>query len=491
MFPKLLPFAFFWFCQFFQLVVVCAQDSAVSVLDSKKLVRATEFSDAMKELVRVSRPTVVSISSTKHIARRKAPDQRQKQLPDSFPHDLFDNEFFERFFDFEYPKGGHYQRGLGSGVIVRKEGYILTNNHVVGDADEVNVTLADKRSLPAKVVGIDRLTDLAVLKIEADPLPYSQLGDSTKTEVGEWVLAIGSPFGLDQTVTCGIISAKGRAQIGITAYEDFLQTDAAINPGNSGGPLVNLKGEIIGINTAIASGTGGYAGVGFSIPSHQARGVLESILKEGRVIRGWLGAVIQDLTPELAKSFGYDHHEGVLIDDVIPKSPAEVAGLRPGDIVTLLNRNSILNANQFRNAIAAIRPNTKADIDVMRKGKSIRLTVTVGSQEHEERIESHKSQSHDANALGLSVENLTTDLAKELGINETTGVIVSEIDSSGLANLAGIRRGDLILEIGSHPVKSLQDFQKATREIDIERGVRLQIKSDGVRRFVFLQGRRS
>lgn len=373
-------------------------------------------------------------------------------------------------------------------MIVRKDGHILTNNHVVGDADEVNVTLADKRQLPAKVVGTDQLTDLAVLKIDVEGLTAAQLGNSSTTEVGEWVIAIGSPFGLDQTVTCGIISATGRAHMGLTEYEDFLQTDAAINPGNSGGPLVNLRGEVIGINTAIASRSGSYMGVGFSIPSDQARSVLESILKDGHVTRGWLGAAIQDLTPELAKSFDSESHSGVLIDDVVPKSPADAVGLKAGDIVARFAGKVISSASQLRNAVAALPPGTKADIEIIRDGKPLRLSITLGVLDENHRIQAAPSKSNSTNALGLTVQNLTPDLATQFGIDDEKGVVVTDVEPGSLAAQAGIQSGDLILAIGRQSIETLKDFSIASRSVDLESGVRMQIKSKGVRRFVYLRG---
>jgi serine protease Do len=470
-------------------VRINAEDS-VAPADEKKLVPVLAISEAFKELVRVSRPSVVSISSIKHPSERQTQRRKERRLPEAFPRDFFDDDFIERFFDFNFgfPKGDLEQRGLGSGVIVRQDGYILTNNHVVGGADEVNVTLADKRQLPAKIVGTDKLTDLAVLKIDAAGLPTAKLGDSSQTAVGEWVLAIGCPFGLEQTVTAGIISATERTKVGITAYEDFLQTDAAINPGNSGGPLVNLRGEVIGINTAIASRTGGYMGVGFSIPSHQARVVFESILKDGSVTRGWLGAAIQDLTSDLAESFHYDRHDGVLIDDVTAKSPADKAGLRTGDIVIGFNGHPVSDANQLRNAVAAQKPNSKVDIEVIRDGKPVMLKVSVGLLKDDIRHESIYPESEPNDALGVSVDEISPELRNQFKIpNDEHGLVISGVDPGSLAANAGIRSGDLLLAVGSQSVETLKDYRKACRDLDLARGVRLQIKRDGIRRFIFLR----
>lgn len=456
--------------------------------DPKKLAPVMAVSEAFQEVVRRVRPSVVSISSIKRPIENQMPKRKERRLPEGFPQDFFDDDFMERFFDFRIPQGESEKRGLGSGVIVRQDGYILTNSHVVGGADEVNVTLADKRQLPAEIVGTDKLTDLAVLKIDARGLPTATLGDSNETEVGEWVLAIGCPFGLDQTVTAGIISATKRTQMGITAYEDFLQTDAAINPGNSGGPLVNLKGEVIGINTAIASRTGAYAGVGFSIPSHQAKVVFESILKEGSVTRGWLGAAIQDLTSELAESFNYDRKDGVLIDDVTSNSPAEHAGLRTGDIVVSFNGRKVSDANQLRNAVASQRPNSNVEMEVIRDGKLRNIKVMVGLLKEEVQRESDLPDSEPTEFLGISVAELTPGLRNQFKIpTDEKGLIVSDVEQGSAAAKAGIRSGDLLLAIGNQTVESVKDYEKASRGLDISKGVRLQIKRDGFRRFVFLR----
>jgi serine protease Do len=267
---------------------------------------------------------------------------------------------------------------MGTGVIVSEDGYILTNNHVVRGADEVEVILSTNRRLKAKIVGTDKATDVAVLKVSAKGLAAARLGSSENMEVGDWVLAIGSPFGLDQTVTAGIVSAKGRANVGITDYEDFIQTDAAINPGNSGGPLVNLKGEVIGINTAIASRSGGSSGVGFAIPSDMVRRVMESILDNGRVDRGWLGVGIQDLDEDLARSFGLKSTRGALVSGVLPAGPAAKAGLKSGDVLLKVAGQEVRDANHLRHLVAGIEPKKKVRLEVFREKQSIEVEVTIG-----------------------------------------------------------------------------------------------------------------
>ncbi len=325
-----------------------------------QLRQAKDLSQAFRHVAKSIRPAVVSISSV----RRIVPAALQRQFGRDVPGGI--------------PKGAFEQRGLGTGVVVSEDGYILTNNHVVRAADEVNVTLSDSRILSAKVVGTDAKTDLAVLKIDTSGLSFAKLGDSDAIDVGEWALAIGSPFGLAQTVTAGIISAKGRSNVGITDYEDFLQTDAAINPGNSGGPLVNLDGQVIGINTAIASRSGGYMGIGFAIPSNLARPVMQSIIKDGHVKRGWLGVAIQDLTKDLADSLQLDSRDGVLVGNVIAGSPADEAGLQSGDIILRFGGKPPRTANQLRNAVAATAPDTETVVALFRDGKTRTLKVVIG-----------------------------------------------------------------------------------------------------------------
>lgn len=455
--------------------------------DAQSVAKAGDLSAAFKKIARDSRPAVVSIRAVKRVVVRSSSPKQIPRSPGGIsPRDFFNDDFFEHFFEFRQPEGSYEQRGQGSGVIVREDGYVLTNHHLVGDADEVTVTLADKRELAGKVVGTDKLTDVAVLKLDAKGLPFARLGDSNQLEVGEWVLAFGSPFGLEQTVTAGIISAKGRAHVGITAYEDFLQTDAAINPGNSGGPLVNLNGEVIGINTAIASRTGGYMGVGFAIPSHQAREVMQSIIKDGRVTRGWLGAAIQDLTSELAKSFHFDSTAGVLIGDVTPQSPAEKAGLKAGDILVRFNGHPVSEANRLRNTVAATAPQSKVEIELFRDGKPLKLSVTIGTLDDGAQVAAAAKES--PAVLGLTVETMTPEIAKQLGLADERGAVVTSVQSGSLADQAGISPGDLVIAVDNHPVHSATDFQAAFRDRDLSRGVRLQLKREGVKRFVFLRG---
>ena len=387
-------------------------------------------------------------------------------------HDFYGDEFFRRFFQDEFPrryrkperrrKRKYRQRGMGSGVIIDKRGYILTNTHVVKNADEVTVKLGDNREFKAKVVGTDEKTDVAVLKINAKDLPVAPLGNSDKVAVGQWVLAIGNPFGLSQTVTSGIISAKGRANVGIADYEDFIQTDAAINPGNSGGPLVNLRGEVIGINTAIISRSGGYQGIGFAIPINMARNVMRQIIDKGTVKRGWLGVRIQELSSDLAKSFGLSQAKGALIAEIVKKSPAEKAGLRQGDIILKYNGIEIKNIAHLRNSVATTEIGKRTPIVIFREGKKMTRYVTIGDlNQSRNQIEAKGSKNLDK--LGIELQYITTDQAKKYGY-EKEGVIISSVKQGSLGEEYGLRKNDLIIKINRHKILSLQDVSKALSE---------------------------
>jgi serine protease Do len=449
---------------------------------------ANDLSQAFRQVAKALGPSVVSISSTRRIepAERSGP-QLEGQIPEEFRR-FFDDDTLERFFEFRRPQRPFEQRGLGSGVIVSEDGYILTNNHVVGQADEVNVTLSDGRQLRAELVGGDRATDIAVLKIDADGLKPAKLGKSSSLEVGEWVLAIGSPFGLHHTVTAGIISATGRANVGITDYEDFIQTDAAINPGNSGGPLVNLRGEVVGINTAIATRGAGYMGVGFAIPTEMASHVMHGIIDKGFVTRGWLGAMIQDLDENLAESFKFNSTDGVLIGDVVSDGPAEKAGLKAGDIVIKFNGQVVESANELRNAVAATAPNTDAEFEIFRDGERMSVTVRI-AQLDAQKVASLSGRGEAASELGMSVATLTPERAAQLGAEgDTQGVIVTDVEEGSLASRVGIQPGDIVVTIGDEATTNVNQFREAVSKQDLKEGVRLQLMRDGVKRFVFVRG---
>lgn len=327
-------------------------------------------------------PTVVNIQTVRK-AVIPTGHGMESQMDNPRLREFFEEHGLKRFF--QGPQGPHSQRefrpqAMGSGVIVTPDGYILTNAHVVNQAQEIKVTLTDKRSFKAKLVGADKESDVAVIKIDAQNLPAAELGDSDKLRVGEIVVAVGNPFGLNKTVTSGIVSAKGRTNMGIVDYEDFIQTDAAINPGNSGGPLVNIRGQVIGINTAIASRSGGYQGIGFAIPSNSARLIMADLIKEGKVHRGLLGVNIQDLTESLAKSFESKSSKGALVSQVVPAGPAEKAGVKTGDIIVAINGKAVESAAQLKNEVAACKPASKVSLSVFRNGKTVKLSARLGER---------------------------------------------------------------------------------------------------------------
>lgn len=439
---------------------------------------AEDLSAAFEYVAESVKASVVNITSVKTI---KPTMRGRQELPEEIPFP----EFFERFLRPDVPKGGFKQQGFGAGVIVSEDGHILTNNHVVADADEITVTLTDKREYKAKIIGTDPKTDLAVVKIKADNLMPAKLGDSDQVRVGEWVVAVGHPFGLSYTITTGIVSAKGRANRAVAEYEDFIQTDAAINPGNSGGPLVNLKGEVIGINTAIFSRSGGYMGIGFAIPSNMAKSIMQSLIDHGKVVRGWLGVVIQNLDEAMAESFGFKGTNGVLVGDVTPDSPAEKAGMKQGDIILKFGGKETNDTNQLRQMVAVTSPGTKVKVEVFREGERETLEVTVGELESGlATIKGHEAEDED---LGMTLKNLTPEIAEQLGLKQTKGVVVTAVEPFSVAAKAGLRPGDVIVAVQNKPVNTLAEFNKAMSKQDLKKGVRLTVLSEGMRRFVLLK----
>ncbi len=445
---------------------------------------ATNLSKAFRLVAKTVQPSVVSVSSVKKMKMTSAP-QMSPQIPEEF-RNFFGDDLFRRFESPQRSPRSFEQKGMGTGFIVSHDGYILTNNHVVADADEVTVTLHDDRQFTAKVVGTDPKSDVAVLKIEADNLVPSRLGNSDDLQVGDWVLAVGSPFGLTQSVTSGIVSATGRANVGITDYEDFIQTDAAINPGNSGGPLVNMNGEVVGINTAIATRSGGYNGIGFAIPSNMVISIKDAIMANGRVDRGQLGAIIQNLTPELAQSFGFTGQDGVLISDVVEGSAAHKAGLQTGDIVLRFNGKKMTDLHVLRNTVAATAPGREVDMEIFRNGRTKTVIVAIGRLEDDEATVAEKS----SDELGLNLQTLDAELAEQLGYSiNTRGVVVTEVEPGSLAARAGLRPKDVIESVNGQKVTNLKTFNEVIEKEDLNNGVRLQVASGKFRRFVFIRGR--
>jgi serine protease Do len=362
------------------------------------------------------------------------------------------------------------QTGSGSGVVVRSDGYILTNNHVVRDADKIRVTLEDGRAFDAEVVGTDPKSDVAVIKIKADGLDPAKLGNSDQLEVGEWVLAVGNPFQLSSTVTAGIVSAVGRSNIGLADYEDFIQTDAAINPGNSGGALVNLDGNVVGINTAIASRTGGNQGVGFAIPINMASRIMDSLISHGRVVRGWLGVSIQNINDTTAEIFGMDRPHGALVGQVTPGSPAEDAGVRQGDVVVSIDGKQVKDVEDLQLKIVDRAPGTKVDLGILRDGKERSITVELGELKTDEAAtaddgeERGSPSARSTDLLGLRLEELTRPVRSELDIpRDVEGLLVTEVDQSKPAGRAGLQRGDIIMRVGNDEILTLRSFEEAVK----------------------------
>jgi serine protease Do len=373
------------------------------------------------------------------------------------------DEFFKRFFqEPQQPQQEYKSYGEGSGVIVSSDGYILTNNHVIENAEKIKVQLLDGREFDASVVGTDPMTDIAVLKIDGKDLPTAKLGNSDNVKVGQIVIAIGHPLRQSHTVTAGIISAVGRSNVSLADYEDFIQTDAAINPGNSGGPLVNLKGEVIGINTAIASYTGGYMGIGFAIPINMAKEIMEQLKENGKVIRGWLGVYIQPLTPEIAKEFNIPKDKGVLVSDVVSGGPADKAGLKKGDCIVKYNGENVEDVNKLRMAVSKTKPDINATLEIYRGAKLIKVTVKIGELPAEKTgIMKGKEEEETTQKIGIRVQGLTTDIAKELGYNGKEGVVITDVEYGSPAYEAGFNQGDIILEIDKQKVRGISDFKTA------------------------------
>jgi len=432
------------------------------------------FSPVVKRAV----PAVVSIASTKVV---RTPGQ---YLP------FFSNPLFRQFFG-NHPRLPREQReqSLGSGVIVSPDGYVITNNHVVDGATDIKVSLSDGREFAGHIVGRDPQTDIAVLRVDAKGLPTLPFGDSSRMSPGDFVLAIGNPFGLSHTVTMGIVSATGRVGLDIEDYEDFIQTDAAINPGNSGGALINVDGALIGINTAILSGgqTGGNEGIGFAIPTNMARQVMDQILKKGKVVRGYMGIYIQNVTPSMAKAFGVSTMRGALIGDVTPGSPASRAGLQRGDIILDANGKTVVDASQFRLETAMTPPGTTMRLTVLRNGNRMAIPVTLGEMPSQPNAESGAAVAPGSAFQGMTVARLTPELARELHLPAgTQGVVISRLSAASPAREAGLDVGDVIREVDRKPVNSVAGFDSAARAAG-NRPVLLLVERGGATMFVVVR----
>jgi serine protease Do len=428
--------------------------ATLKLADASEGPSKSSYAPLVKEVL----PSVVNVSSSKVV-------HNHRESAEEMPMDPFFRQFFGQDGNGrgQAPRDSR-EKALGSGVIVSPEGYILTNNHVIDGATDVRVTLSDKREFQAHIVGADPKTDVAVLKIDAKNLSPITIGDSSKVQVGDVALAIGDPFGVGQTVTKGIISATGRGGLGIEDYEDFLQTDAPINPGNSGGALINDRGELVGINTAIIShGSGGSQGIGFAVPANLARQVMDQVLKNGHVTRAYLGIYPQDVTPAMAKAFGEKQSEGIVVGDVSPNSPASEAGIKTGDIILDVNGKPVTDSNQLRMSISMMQPGTELKLKTLRNGTERDATVKLAEMP----TESAKADSNDedggSKALeGVEVTNLNASIAHELNIPATTkGVVVTSIDPASKMADSGLQKGDVIQEVNHQPVTNVSEFQKA------------------------------
>ena len=442
-----------------------------------------------------------------YVAQRVSPSvvfiqvesSQESSLQDRF-FNPFNDDFFRRFFGEGFPgvprqdspesqprtfnQGSGFVFSVANGLLSDKV-YILTNNHLVEGAENIHVTFQDGREFEADITGTDPQSDIAVIEIMASNVPFLLFGDSSMLEVGEWVAAIGNPFGLNHTLTVGVVSAKDRTGLGINDYEDFIQTDAAINPGNSGGPLVNLDGEVIGINSAIFTRSGGYMGVGFAIPSNLAKTIAVQLIDSGEVIRGYLGIVIQPLTADLAQSFGLEQTRGVLIAQISENSPAQQAGLKQGDIITAFQNQPVTDVGDFRNRVSLTTPGSRAQLTVIRDGRRRNIEVSIGRLNEEQRVSQDSTRSIDE--LGLTVQALSPQLAEQFNARAGEGVVVTQVAPGSIAAMAGIQRGAIILEVNRIPVNTVAMFHQAIEDSRKESQVLLLIRTIRGQRYVALK----
>jgi serine protease Do len=477
--------SFFVFC--FIIILIYGQYSPAAHAQNNAIESFKKIGNSFTAVAKKVSPSVVFIKvekivDGKPVVKSSSPFEGRNPLGD---------EFLKHFFGYPYNhEPQHQQRmvGQGSGFILSKDGYILTNNHVVGDADKVIVKLQDGREYTARTIGTDPHSDIAMIKINAKELPAVDLGDSDTLEEGEWVLAIGNPFGLSHTLTAGIVSAKGRSGLGLADYENFIQTDAAINPGNSGGPLVNLDGEVIGINTAIFTRNGGYMGIGFAIPINMVKAIKDQLIKTGSVARGYLGIIIQDLTPELKESFGLDDLKGVLIAEVTKDSPAEKSGLKHGDVIVEFDDKPVKNVSSFRNRVSLKAAGSKEKIIILRDKQSLVLNVTIGKLPGNDLVAD--AASHTLAELGITVKNLTPDLADQLGYQGEKGVVITQVNPGTIAALAGLRPGTLIQEVNRKQVQNINEFKQALTQNGEEKLILLHVRDGEYSHYLTLRSKK-
>jgi serine protease Do len=451
----MLLLSLFWFCTAHAPAGLSSAYAATEPDSSVKTITIPTFTELAKKLT----PITVNISTTKTVKARRG--FRHPQIPfgeDDPNRDFFGDDFFKRFFG-DTPQKDFKQQSLGSGFIIDREGYILTNNHVVAEADEIKVKLSSEKDFDAKIIGRDEKTDIALIKMTKPPadLPAATLGDSDTLEVGEWVMAIGNPFGLQETVTVGVVSAKWR-KIGAGPYDDFIQTDASINPGNSGGPLFNLRGDVVGMNTAIFSPSGGNIGIGFAIPINSAKKIIGQLKEKGKVTRGWLGVVVQEVTPELAKSFGITEGKGALVADAEKDGPGDKAGIKQGDVIVEFDGKEVKKMAELPTLVAETPVGKTVKLEVIRDGNKKNFSVTIG--ELKEKAAASAAKEEESN-LGLNVEELTPEIARRYSLSEQDGILITQVEPGSPGDEAGMKRGDIIKEINRKPVKTISQYLKA------------------------------
>ncbi|MCL5097969.1 MAG: DegQ family serine endoprotease [Candidatus Omnitrophica bacterium] len=458
---------------------VAVETKVPVAIDKTPLARTTHFVTSFAPVVKKAAPSVVNISTTRLV--------KQKPAMDFFNDPMLRRFFGNQFGDHNGRPHSLWEHSLGSGVIVSKDGYILTNNHVVDGATQIKVTLANhKQTYDAKIVGRDPDTDLAVLKINAENLPAATFGDSHQVEVGDVVLAIGSPFGLSQTVTMGIVSAVDRGGMGIEDYENFIQTDAAINPGNSGGALVDMDGRVIGINTAILSRSGGNQGIGFAIPSDLACNIMERLIKYGKINRGYMGVMIQNLTPSLAQAFNVPNQRGALIAEVNPNSAAAAAGLKNGDVIIGFDGKPVTSSRELKLSVGELQPGATVPVKVLRQGKEMTFEVTLKSMPQQGISQTGEQENHAATSAlkGVTVTDITSTARSQYNLPpDLTGALVTQVDESSAAYEAGLRPGDVIQQIDNTTIKNAGEAEAATQNLATKH-ILLRVYSHGASRYM-------